>query len=401
MSSFLPVLRPKVFPSLQAVLCRGAGAKLWDTEGNAYIDFFAGNAAVNQGHCHPAIVKALTEQAGQLTLTTMALVHDQQEAFVKKMSAMFSYECVIPMSTGTEAVETAIKFCRRWAYQKKGIPENEAKVVLAEGNYWGHSLAALSCSDDPVLNRQFGPLSPGFSLVPYGNIEALEAALDDPHVCALILETIQAESGNRVPPPGYLRAARELCWKKNVLLVVDEIQTGLARTGKLLDCHYEKVRPDLLILGKALSGGTIPLSAVLCDREVGDLVRRDEHGSTFALNPLACRVGVAALEVIEREKLAENAMKLGEAFRAEVMGWKIPWIQEVRGRGLLNVVEVAPDSKVIPRILCRLIEQEGMICVPASKSTIRFSPPLVISEEEHSQSLEKLKKLFRRCTPQS
>jgi ornithine--oxo-acid transaminase len=367
---------------LPVVLNKGQGVFLWDVEGKRYYDFLSGYSAVNQGHCHPKIIQALVEQAGKLTLTSRAFHNNLLGEYEKFITGYFGYDKVLPMNTGVEGGETAIKLARRWAYAKKGVPDNKAKVIFAENNFWGRTLAAISSSTDPSSYRQFGPYMPGFELVPYNDLVSLEKALQDPHVAAFMVEPIQGEAGVVVPDEGYLKGVRELCTNYNVLFIADEIQTGLARTGKMLACDHENVRPDILILGKALSGGTLPVSAVLADDEVMLNIKPGEHGSTYGGNPLACAVATAALEVLKEEQLAEKAEALGQFLRAELAKLQSPYIKTIRGKGLLNAIVIDHPNPDAAWELCLFLMEEGLLAKPTHGDKIRFAPPLVITEEQ-------------------
>ncbi|MCH2042967.1 MAG: ornithine--oxo-acid transaminase [Saprospiraceae bacterium] len=371
---------------LPVVLAKGEGVLVWDVEGKKYYDFLSAYSAVNQGHCHPRIIKALTEQAQQLTLTSRAFHNDVLGVYEKYVTELFGYDKILPMNTGVEGGETANKLARKWGYMKKGIPENQAKIIFAHGNFWGRTLAAISTSDDPSSFKGFGPYMPGYELVPYNDIPALEEALKDPNVAAFMVEPIQGEAGVVVPDEGYLAAVRRLCTKYNVLFIADEVQTGIARTGKLLATDYEDARPDILVLGKALSGGVFPVSAALADDEIMLCIQPGEHGSTFGGNPLACAVAMAALEVVKEEKLAEKAFHLGEIFR-ERMQKELVEVSDlvtlVRGRGLLNAIVIndSPDSSTAWNI-CVELSKNGLLAKPTHGNIIRFAPPLVITEEQ-------------------
>lgn len=370
---------------LPVVLSRGEGVFVWDVEGKRYYDFLAAYSAVNQGHCHPRILAALTAQAEKLTLTSRAFHNDALGPFEQFITEYFGYQRVLPMNTGVEGGETAIKLCRKWAYSVKGVPENQAKILFVEGNFWGRTLAAISSSNDPSSYTGFGPYMPGFSLIPYNDLAALEKALDDPHVAGFMVEPIQGEAGVVVPDEGYLAKAHALCRKHNVLLIADEVQTGIARTGRLLACNHEEVRPDILILGKALSGGVMPVSAVLADDEIMLTIRPGEHGSTFGGNPLACRVATAALEVVRDEQLAENADAMGRLFRKALapVVEKHSVAKSVRGKGLLNALLVndTPESSTAWDI-CLDLAERGLLAKPTHGNIIRFAPPLVINQEQ-------------------
>ena len=370
------------------VLEKGEGVFLYDVDGKRYFDFLSGYSAVNQGHCHPAIIKALTDQAQKLTLTSRAFYNNLLGEYEKYITEYFGYDKVLPMNTGVEGGETAIKLARRWGYAVKGIPENQAKVIFAQGNFWGRTLAAISSSTDPSSYNGFGPFMPGFGLVPYNDIAALETALQDPNVAAYMVEPIQGEAGVVIPTDAYLKGVRDLCTKYNVLFIADEIQTGLARTGTLLACDHENVRPDILILGKALSGGTIPVAAVLADDIVMLQIKPGEHGSTYGGNPLACAVAMKALEVIKSEKMAENSFKMGEILRAELAKLNSPFIASIRGRGLLNAIVIKHDNPEAAWDLCLYLKDLGILAKPTHGDKIRFAPPLIISEAQIKEAVQ-------------
>jgi ornithine--oxo-acid transaminase len=372
----------KNYHPLPIVLTRGEGPFLYDTENKRYLDFLSAYSAVNQGHCHPKIVAALTQQAARLTLTSRAFHNDALGEFCEFMTSYFGYDRVLPMNTGVEAGETALKLCRKWAYNVKKVPANQAKILFAAGNFWGRTLAAVSSSTDPKCRDGFGPYMPGFEIIPYNDLEALESALRDPCVAGFMVEPIQGEAGVILPDPGYLKKAYELCKKSGTLFIADEIQTGLGRTGKLLACDHENVKPDILMLGKALSGGLLPISAVLARSEIMLTLQPGEHGSTFGGNPLACRVAIAALEVLREEKLAENSEKMGQIFRHETSRAKKlhSWILDVRGKGLMNAIEIAADAPVSAWNICLRLKEAGLLAKPTHDHIIRFAPPLVITE---------------------
>jgi ornithine--oxo-acid transaminase len=380
---------------LPVVLERGQGVYLWDVNGKRYFDFLSAYSAVNQGHCHPAIIAALTEQAQKLTLTSRAFYNSQLGIYEKYITGIFGYDRVLPMNTGVEGAETAIKLCRKWAYETKGVPLNQAKIVFAKNNFWGRTIAAVSASTDPVSRNNFGPFVPGFETIPYNDIEALELALQDKNVAGFMVEPIQGEAGVIVPSKGYLKACSDLCKKFNVLFIADEIQTGIARTGKMLCCDHENVKPDILILGKALSGGVLPVSAVLADDYIMTLLKPGEHGSTFGGNPLACAVATAAIQVVIDEKLAEKAQYLGKIFRQyiedEIVN-KIDKVKLVRGMGLLNAIEIneSQDGQTAWNICVKMAEN-GLLAKPTHGNIIRFAPPLVINEEQMYEGLEIIK----------
>lgn len=372
---------------IPVVLEKGEGIYLWDVEGKKYVDFLSGYSAVNQGHCHPKIIQALTQQAQKLTLTSRAFHNNLLGQYEQYITQYFHYDKVLPMNTGVEGGETAIKLARRWAYAKKGVPENKAKIIFAEGNFWGRTLAAISSSTDPSSYHQFGPFMPGFELVPYNNTDALEIALQDPNVAAFMVEPIQGEAGVVIPDEGYLTKVRALCTQYNVLFIADEIQTGLARTGKMLACDHENVRPDILILGKALSGGTVPVSAVLADDYIMMNIKPGEHGSTYGGNPLACAVAMAALDVLKEENLADNAERMGQLLRAKLEQLQSPYIKTIRGKGLLNAIVINHPNPDAAWELCLLLKERGLLAKPTHGDKIRFAPPLIINEAQINESV--------------
>ncbi|MBG27933.1 MAG: ornithine--oxo-acid transaminase [Crocinitomicaceae bacterium] len=380
---------------LPVVLDRGEGVHVWDIEGKQYFDFLSAYSAVNQGHCHPRIIRALTEQAKTLTLTSRAFYNSSLGPYEKFITNLFGYDKVLPMNTGVEGGETSNKLARKWGYMKKGIPENQARIIFANGNFWGRTLAAISSSDDPLSYSGFGPYMPGYSLIPYNDLEALEAELTDPNVCAFMVEPIQGEAGVVVPDQGYLAGVRRLCTKHNVLFIADEVQTGIGRTGKLLATDYEDARPDILVLGKALSGGVFPVSAVLADDEVMLCIGPGEHGSTFGGNPLACHVAKAALEVIVEENLADNALRLGDRFRAAMRDLiaESDLLTLVRGKGLLNAVVIndTPNSSTAWD-LCVALKENGLLAKPTHGNIIRFAPPLVLTREQLDECIAIIRK---------
>jgi ornithine--oxo-acid transaminase len=379
------------YKPLPVVLNKGEGVYLWDIEGKQYFDFLSAYSAVNQGHCHPKIVQALVTQAGKLTLTSRAFYNDQlgeAEAFICKY---FNYEKSLFMNSGAEAVETAIKLVRKWGYLKKGIPVDTAKIIVVGDNFHGRTTGIISFSTDPDSTTGFGPMMPGYQVIPYNDLEALEACLkSDPNICAFLVEPIQGEAGVIVPDDGYLSGAAELCRKYNVKLIADEIQTGLGRTGRLLASHYDHVRADVVIVGKALSGGVLPVSAVLCDDEIMLCIQPGEHGSTFGGNPLAAVVSIAALKVLQEEQLTENAFSMGEIFRNRLRALqqqRPDLIGAVRGRGLLNAVDIIPsETSGSAYDVCLKLMEKGLLCKPTHQHTIRFSPPLVISAAQMEDS---------------
>lgn len=376
---------------IPAVLSRGEGIYLWDVEGKQYFDFLSAYSAVNQGHCHPKILEALTRQAQQLTLTSRAFHNDVLGVYEKYITDYFGYDKVLPMNTGVEGGETAVKLCRKWGYEVKGIPENQAKMIFVHGNFWGRTLGAISSSDDPLSTSGFGPFMPGYETIPYNDLEALEQALQDPNVAGFMVEPIQGEAGVFVPDDNYLFKAKQLCEHHNVLFVADEVQTGLARTGKMLACDYEGIKPDILILGKALSGGVLPVSAILADDEVMLTIKPGEHGSTYGGNPVACQVAMAALEVLKEEKLAENAYKMGELFRERMnkLVQETDLLKLVRGKGLLNaIVTNSDENSDFAWKVCLALKDNGLLAKPTHGNIIRFAPPLVINEQQLHQACE-------------
>jgi len=377
---------------LPVVIERGQGIYLYDVEGKQYFDFLSGYSAVNQGHCHPVIIAAMTEQASRLTLTSRAFYNNQLGEYEQFITQYFGYQKVLPMNTGVEAGETAVKLARRWAYEKKGIAPNEAVILFPAGNFWGRTIAAISSSSDPSSYKNFGPFVPGFQQIPYNNINALAEALQNKNVAAFMVEPIQGEAGVIVPDEGYLKAAYDLCKEHNVLFIADEIQTGLCRTGKLLASEYDNVRPDILMLGKALSGGVMPISAVLCDDNIMDTIKPGEHGSTFGGNPLACVVAVAALKVLRDQNLAANAQEMGVLFRSELEKINSPFISIVRGKGLLNAIEVIHQNPNAAWDFCLVLKENGLLAKPTHGNKIRFAPPLIITRDQILESIAIIKK---------
>ncbi len=377
---------------LPVVLKKGEGVFVWDVEGKKYFDFLSAYSAVNQGHCHPKIIDALKSQADILTLTSRAFHNDTLGEYEKYITNYFGYDKVLPMNTGVEGGETANKLARKWGYLKKGIAENQARIIFAKGNFWGRTLAAISSSDDPASYKGFGPYMPGYDLVPYDDLDALEKELKDPNVAAFMVEPIQGEAGVVVPSSGYLSGVRQLCDKYNVLFIADEVQTGIARTGKLLASDYENVRPDILVLGKALSGGVFPVSAVLCDDEIMMCIKPGEHGSTYGGNPLANKVAIAALEVVKEEKLAEKSYYLGKILRKELKSIDSNMISVVRGKGLLNAIVVKPKNGRDAWDVCLKLKDNGLLAKPTHGDIIRFAPPLVISEKQLYDCISIIKK---------
>lgn len=377
---------------LPAVLDRGEGPFVWDVEGKRYYDFLSAYSAVNQGHCHPKIIDALTKQAAKLTLTSRAFYNSVLGEYEEYVTKYFGYDKVLPMNTGAEGVETALKLCRKWAYLVKRIKENQAKIIVCDGNFHGRTITIVSISTDPDARKDYGPFTPGFITIPYNDIPALEKALSDPDVAGFMVEPIQGEAGVFVPDEGYIKKSYDLCKKHNVLFIADEVQTGIARTGKLLACDHEGVRPDILILGKALSGGVLPVSAVLADDEIMLTIKPGEHGSTFGGNPLACKVAIAALDVIRDEKLAEKAERLGKIFRDEMKKVKSEMIELIRGKGLLNAIVIRPKNGKEAWDVCLAMKDLGVLAKPTHQHIIRFAPPLIITEEQLHDAISLIKK---------
>ena len=379
---------------LPVVLRRGEGVFVWDVEGKRYFDFLSVYSALSQGHCHPKIVKALMEQAEKLTLVSRAFHADILGEYMEFTCKFFGYDKLLPMNTGAEAVETALKLCRRWGYRRKGVAPERAKIVVCSENFHGRTITIISMSTDPSSYADFGPYTPGFIKIPYNKVDALAEALKDPDVVGFLVEPIQGEAGVVVPGDGYLRACYDLCHQKNVLFIADEIQTGIGRTGKLLACDYEGIRPDILILGKALSGGVSPVSAVLADDEIMLTIAPGEHGSTYGGNPLAAKVAIAALEVVRDEHLSENAFKMGELFRGEMERINNPMIKKVRGKGLLNAVVTEPKDGKTAWDICLALKENGLIAKPTHDHIIHFTPPLVITEEQMMEAIGIIRDTF-------
>ena len=372
---------------LPVVLERGEGIYVWDTDGKKYFDFLSAYSAVNQGHCHPKIVKAMTDQAQKLALTSRAFYNDVLGEWEEFVTRFFGYDKVLPMNTGAEADETALKLCRKWAYMKKGVPDGKAKIIVCDGNFHGRTITIVSLSNDPESYAGYGPFTPGFIKIPYNDIPALEKALQDPDVAGFLLEPIQGEAGVFVPDEGYLKKAYELCKSKNVLFIADEVQTGIARTGRLLACDHEGVHPDILVLGKAMSGGIMPVSCVLANDDIMLCIKPGEHGSTYGGNPIAARVSIAALEVVRDEKLAENAEKLGQVFRDRISKIHSDMIELVRGKGLLNAVVIKPKNGKTAWDVCLKLRDKGLLAKPTHQHIIRFAPPLVINKMELMEAI--------------
>ena len=377
---------------IPVVLNRGKGVFVWDVEDKKYYDFLSGYSAVNQGHCHPLIIAALTEQAQKLTLTSRAFHNNLLGEYEQMITTYFGYNKVLPMNTGVEAGETAIKLARRWGYKVKGIEANQAKIIFAKGNFWGRTLAAISSSTDPSSYENFGPFMPGFELIAYNDLDALESALQDKNVAGFMFEPIQGEAGVVVPDEGYLTGVRNLCTQYNVLMIADEIQTGLARTGKMLACDHENVRPDILILGKALSGGILPISVVLADDEIMLTIQPGEHGSTYGGNPLACAVAMTALQVIKDEKMEDNAEAMGILFRDEIKKLNSPFIELIRGKGLLNAIVIKHKNLEASWALCLSLKENGLLAKPTHGDKIRFAPPLIINQEQILEAVRIIEK---------
>ncbi|MFN5889564.1 MAG: ornithine--oxo-acid transaminase [Bacteroidota bacterium] len=368
---------------LPVVIEKACGVEVWDVNGKKYWDFLSAYSAVNQGHCHPKIITALQEQSKKLTLTSRAFHNNLLGPYEKYITNLLGFDRILPMNTGVEGGESAIKLARKWGYEVKGIPSNQARVVFASGNFWGRTIAAISSSQDTDSYNNFGPLVPGYDIVPYGDLGQLEAALSNKNTCAFMVEPIQGEAGVIVPPPGYLQGVRELCSRYNVLFIADEVQTGLGRTGKLLCCDHENVKPDILILGKALGGGVLPVSAVLSSNEVMDVLHPGQHGSTFGGNPLACAVATASLQVLLEENMIENAAVMGDIFRSRLGEINSDLILDIRGKGLLNAIDIRPfgDSKTAYHVCLELLNN-GLLAKQTHTHTIRFAPPLLISENQ-------------------
>ncbi len=382
---------------LPVVLSKGMGVYVWDVDDKKYFDFLSAYSAVNQGHCHPKIVKALTQQAETLCLTSRAFYNDCLGPYEEFIHNYFGYDKMLPMNTGAEAVETGLKLARKWGYEVKGIPENEALIIACEGNFHGRTITIVSISTDPEARKSYGPYTPGIEIIPYNNVDALKKLLEEKgdKVAGFLVEPIQGEAGVFVPDDGYLKACYDLCKKHNVLFVADEVQTGIARTGRLLACDHEDIRPDIVILGKAISGGVMPVSCVLADNEIMMTIRPGQHGSTFGGFPLACQVAKAALEVVQDEKLAERAERLGKIFREEMKKIDSPFVKAVRGKGLLNAVVIEPHNGKEAWDVCIEMAENGLLAKPTHQHIIRFAPPLVITEEELFEAIKIIKKSIK------
>ena len=377
---------------IPVVLERGEGVFVWDIDGKHYYDFLSGYSAVNQGHCHPKIVSSFIEQSKKLTLTSRAFHNNVLGEFEKIITSLFGYDKVLPMNTGVEAVETAIKLCRKWAYEIKGITEGKAKIIVCDGNFHGRTSTVISFSNDPSARKNFGPYMPGFVSIPYNDIFALKKVLNDKEVAGFLVEPIQGEAGVMVPDDGYLSKAKQLCKEANVLFIADEIQTGLARTGKMLACDHENVRPDILILGKALSGGMMPTSAVLADNEIMMVIKAGEHGSTYGGNPLASKVAITSLQVLKDERMAENAAVMGKLLREELIKINSLHIAMVRGKGLLNAIVIDHRNNDAAWELCLALKENGLLAKPTHGDKIRFAPPLIINKEQIIECVEIIRK---------
>lgn len=379
---------------LPVVLNRGEGVYLWDVEGKRYLDFLSGYSALSQGHCHPKIVEALKKQADVLTLTSRAFYCDLLGEFMEKATKFFGYDKLLPMNTGAEGVETALKLARRWGYDVKGVPEGKAKIVVCADNFHGRTITIVSMSTDPSSYGGFGPFTEGFVKIPYNDVSALEKVITDPDIVGFLLEPIQGEAGVVVPDDGYLKACYDICKRHNVLFIADEIQSGIGRSGRLLACDWEGVKPDILVLGKALSGGVTPVSAVFANDEIMLTIKPGEHGSTYGGNPLACAVGMAALDVVRDEKLAENADRMGKIFRSEMSNINHKMIKKVRGKGLLNAVVTEPSGDVKAWNICVMLKEKGLLAKPTHEHIIRFTPPLIINEAQMSEAVAIIKSVF-------
>lgn len=367
---------------LPVVIKKASGVFMWDVDDKRYYDFLSGYSAVNQGHCHPVIIDALTEQAKQLTLTSRAFHSNLLGEYEAYITNYFGYDKVLPMNTGVEAVETALKLSRKWGYEVKGVPDNQAKIIVCSSNFHGRTIGVISFSTDPTAKNNYGPFVPGYEVIPFNDLPALEKALQDRNVVAFMFEPIQGEAGVVVPDEGFYTGVRILCKEYHVLMVADEIQSGLCRTGNMLACDHENVRPDIVILGKALSGGVLPVSAVLADDEVMLTIKPGEHGSTYGGNPLACKVAIAALQVLKDEQMAQNALEMGELFRTELQKLELPLIKTIRGRGLLNAIVIDHRDPEAAWNLCLLMKENGLLAKPTHGDKIRFAPPLVITNEQ-------------------
>ncbi len=377
---------------LPVVISKALGCEVWDVEGKKYLDFLSGYSSLNQGHCHPQIIQAMVEQAQKLTLTSRAFYNDQLGEYEKYITTLLGYDKLLPMNTGAEAVETAIKLARRWAYEIKGVAENKARIIVCAGNFHGRTSTVISFSSDPSSYAKFGPYMPGFDIIPYNDLEALEKALENKDVAAFLFEPIQGEAGILLPDDGFIRKASELCKAANVLLIADEVQTGLCRTGIMMCTDHENVKPDMLLLGKALSGGTFPISAVLANDEIMLTIKPGEHGSTFGGSPLASAVAKRSLEVLVDEKMAENAATMGELFRAEIKSLNSPFISIVRGKGLMNAIVIKHENPDAAWKLCEIFKENGLLAKPTHGDKIRLAPPLIINKDQVLESLHIISK---------
>jgi len=381
---------------LDAVLTKGKGIWVWDVEGQKYLDFLSGYSAVNQGHCHSRIIKAVQSQAKRLTLTSRAFRNDQLPLLAKELCEMTGYEMVLFMNSGAESIETAIKTARKWAYQKKGVPQDKAEIIACANNFHGRTVTIISFSTEPLYRNDFGPFTPGFVVIPYGDIEALRNAIN-PNTAALLIEAIQAEAGILIPPAGYLKQAKDLCAEKNVLFIADEIQTGLGRTGKIFASEHEGVRADMVVLGKSLGGGAYPISATLASRDILGVFKPGEHGSTFGGNPLACAIAREALRIVKEENLIENAAEQGTYFLEKLKKIRSKFIKEVRGRGLLIGIDLKPEAGGARRF-CEELKKEGLLCKETHENVIRFAPPLIIKPKELNWAFKRVKSVFKRLS---
>ena len=377
---------------LPVVISKAAGCEVWDVEGKKYLDFLSGYSSLNQGHCHPKIIQAMVEQAQKLTLTSRAFYNDQLGEYEKYITTLLGYDKLLPMNTGAEAVETAIKLARRWAYEIKGVAENKARIIVCAGNFHGRTSTVISFSSDPSSYAKFGPYMPGFDIIPYNDINALKKALENNDVAAFLFEPIQGEAGILVPDDGFIKKASELCKAANVLLIADEVQTGLCRTGKMMCTDHENVKADMLLLGKALSGGTLPISAVLANDEIMLTIKPGEHGSTFGGSPLASAVAKRSLEVLVEEKMAENAAAMGELFRTELKSLNSPFISIVRGKGLMNAIVIEHENPDAAWKLCEIFKENGMLAKPTHGDKIRLAPPLIINKDQIVESIQIINK---------